>query len=150
MWWGKRLFRNVVADDAGPWHRAAATEDSPLLDTDIRRTYQHLLLKQHRRLLISWLSLIVVLFVGLMNDFFNVVPPWYLGMPLFGYALWLGLQFQRVSREAERSSRLRRGLCPACVYGLTGVPPRPDGLTICPECAAAWRISEVPDPAGGK
>jgi hypothetical protein len=40
-------------------------------------------------------------------------------------------------------SRMRRAMlashrCPACGYDLRGAEPGPDGLIICPECAAAW------------
>jgi len=36
---------------------------------------------------------------------------------------------------------LAAGICPSCGYRLFGVPPRPDGNTICPECAGAWMMS---------
>ncbi|MBL8757394.1 MAG: hypothetical protein JNK35_03060 [Phycisphaerae bacterium] len=31
-------------------------------------------------------------------------------------------------------------ICPACGYDLTGQPVAGDGCTVCPECAAAWRV----------
>lgn len=47
----------------------------------------------------------------------------------------------------ERPARLQaemlaRGLCPACGYGLAGVPPEEDGCRRCPECSAFWRRPE--------
>ena len=38
-----------------------------------------------------------------------------------------------------RDGLLTQGFCPACAHGLRGVPPGPDGCTVCPECGAAWR-----------
>lgn len=45
----------------------------------------------------------------------------------------------------ERSRSLRdsmgnRGLCAACGYDISNHEPEPDGCTVCPECAAAWRL----------
>ncbi len=31
-------------------------------------------------------------------------------------------------------------LCPSCAHDLNGVPPREGGVTVCPECGAAWRM----------
>lgn len=31
-------------------------------------------------------------------------------------------------------------ICPACGYDLTSQPVADDGCTVCPECAAAWRV----------
>ena len=38
-----------------------------------------------------------------------------------------------------RDGLLAQGLCPACGHGVRGIPPGPDGCTVCPECGAAWR-----------
>lgn len=35
------------------------------------------------------------------------------------------------------------GTCPSCGYGIAGVPSGADGLTICPECASAWRVGAI-------
>ncbi len=35
------------------------------------------------------------------------------------------------------------GCCASCGYDLHALPPGPDGLTICPECDAAWRFAGV-------
>ena len=34
-----------------------------------------------------------------------------------------------------------RGFCAACLYNMDGIPPDPDGCTVCPECSAAWLIN---------
>ena len=44
-------------------------------------------------------------------------------------------------RSAAARAMAREGACPSCGYGLTGVPSGDDGLTTCPECASAWRMS---------
>ena len=36
--------------------------------------------------------------------------------------------------------RAKQMQCLACNYELVGVPPEPDGCTVCPECGAAWRL----------
>jgi len=35
----------------------------------------------------------------------------------------------------------RHDRCACCGYALTALPADPDGLTICPECGAAWKLS---------
>lgn len=140
MWWGDRLLGNTIVDELGVRLPVAVTEESPLFDAKVRREWQRLLVARHRPILIGWLSLFGLLLIGAVIEYFGVKVPWYLLLPLLAYSIWLGVRFQRVAREALRSSRLSRGLCPACVYGLAGVPARTDGLTICPECAAAWRV----------
>jgi hypothetical protein len=32
------------------------------------------------------------------------------------------------------------GFCPGCLYDLSAAPRQEDGVCVCPECAAAWRI----------
>ena len=32
--------------------------------------------------------------------------------------------------------------CPNCDYQLAGLPPAPDGCTVCPECGAAWKLAQ--------
>lgn len=36
---------------------------------------------------------------------------------------------------------LRHGMCPRCAYPLRSVRADPQGITVCPECASAWRLS---------
>ena len=47
----------------------------------------------------------------------------------FALALWLA---RRAPGAVRRHSRLRRGLCPACAYNLSGLAP----TSPCPECGA--------------
>lgn len=44
------------------------------------------------------------------------------------------------SAEHGRDALLASRLCPSCGYGIVGVRPEPGGCTVCPECAAAWRV----------
>jgi hypothetical protein len=57
--------------------------------------------------------------------------------------------FRFVVRRADRIHAIHHmpamGLCPACGYGIRGVPSEADGCTVCPECGAAWRVP--PNPA---
>lgn len=49
---------------------------------------------------------------------------------------------------ARARQRVAAGLCGSCAYELAGVEPGPDGLTVCPECGAAWNASRKrPTPA---
>lgn len=43
-------------------------------------------------------------------------------------------------RIASRRSSLP-SVCLACTYDLTGLSAEADGCTVCPECAAAWRLA---------
>jgi hypothetical protein len=51
---------------------------------------------------------------------------------------------RRARRARVRWALLRHERCPHCGYDLRGSPVDPaDGATVCPECAAAWRLDEV-------
>lgn len=43
-------------------------------------------------------------------------------------------------RIHRRLAHLRMCLC--CGYELEGIPAESDGCTVCPECGAAWRLTE--------
>jgi hypothetical protein len=49
------------------------------------------------------------------------------------------------SAQHGRDALLASGLCPSCGYGIVGVRSEPDGCTVCPECAAAWRMTDGHD-----
>ncbi len=56
----------------------------------------------------------------------------------------------RGSSDPGRFARamLARFRCPRCVYHLDMCMPDPsDGVTVCPECGAAWRLRSIPLPA---
>lgn len=75
----------------------------------------------------SWIVLpILVSFV--VAVFGGVLMPFYLNLP------------NRWNRRAARELRW----CMKCAYSLEGVEPQADGCTVCPECAAAWKL-ESPD-----
>lgn len=40
---------------------------------------------------------------------------------------------------------IRARVYPVCGYDLRGLAAGADGLTCCPECDAAWRLSSEPD-----
>ncbi|MEM1165049.1 MAG: hypothetical protein AAGI30_02025 [Planctomycetota bacterium] len=67
------------------------------------------------------------------------------------------LYLRRTDTPAKRSRRGRRArpwdafrarpsACIACRFDLRGLEPEDDGCTVCPECGAAWRVGEDPDP----
>lgn len=41
---------------------------------------------------------------------------------------------------------LDHGLCVQCGYFIKGLPPEPDGCTVCPECGAAWKLPTCEKP----
>jgi len=98
-----------------------------------------------------------LLFASLSHLFFGIginggTGGPYLSLDSFGYfALefvfydgFMGLMDKlygwRSSKHA-RQAMLRAGLCPSCAYQIYEIPPDPDGCIICPECGAAWRLS---------
>lgn len=46
----------------------------------------------------------------------------------------------RLLWRGERGWCLVMRCCPACNYDMSGLTTRDDGLTVCPECGAAWRL----------
>lgn len=61
------------------------------------------------------------------------------GLSLFGVHGVLRFRHGCVP-ELFVAAMFRRRRCPACAYDLRGVPEDDDGITICPECGAAWRL----------
>jgi Zn ribbon nucleic-acid-binding protein len=52
-----------------------------------------------------------------------------------------GVGIVRPHRPAQTRQRfLAALLCPACAHDLKDIPARDDGVTVCPECGAAWRV----------
>jgi hypothetical protein len=101
-----------------------------------------------------------VLFAALMFPMQSVVSLIQHGDPAFGiglmltpiYLLGFGLPMGfYVSQRTWRSTALARAamlgfrLCPSCAHGIGKIPPAPDGCTVCPECAAAWRMTDGHD-----
>lgn len=56
------------------------------------------------------------------------------------------LRGENVRDAAREVALLRRGRCPGCGYRLWELPREADGLTVCAECGAAWRVGNPPDP----
>lgn len=50
------------------------------------------------------------------------------------------LAWQAALAPRQVSHRLIRRECPSCRYPLDGAVLQRDGCTVCPECAAAWRL----------
>ncbi len=95
------------------------------------------------------MTLILGTVIGAMHGWkvWGRLIPWTPVM-FIGYGVPIGYIAARYgwrSAEEGRDALLEAGLCPHCVHGIAGVPPRSDGCTICPECAAAWRV-EPPEP----
>jgi hypothetical protein len=47
--------------------------------------------------------------------------------------------FRRRLNRMARGQALAQEECPACGYGLKGIPRQEDQCRVCPECGAAWR-----------
>jgi hypothetical protein len=50
--------------------------------------------------------------------------------------------------DAVAAALLSEGRCPSCAYRLAAIRAGPDGVTVCPECGAAWRLSRNHAPTG--
>lgn len=59
------------------------------------------------------------------------------------YVPVLIIQERRRRRHRVTAVLLKHRRCPQCGYSLIGLPVDPaDGATVCPECAAAWRLDD--------
>ncbi len=143
MWWVERLCRVTVLDDVGVRHPVGYTADSPYGDPVARRDWQRFLFTRHRPVVMMWAGSLLIIGVALVVRFtrFPEMLFWALMITATLLSVPMAWHSHRLGRKSFRESRLRRHMCPACAYGIAGVPPRPDGLTVCPECAAAWRLS---------
>jgi hypothetical protein len=89
-------------------------------------------------------------FFFLTTAFDHPVLPFWMSLVLIltaGVGFSLAVQrFTMLRWNAERAlvdarkRFLADGRCLACGYAIRDVKPEPDGCSICPECAAAWRI----------
>ena len=59
-------------------------------------------------------------------------------------ALGLALHPITVPRaiRSHKQGFLREGYCPACGYAVAEFEPEADDCRVCPECGAAWRLTE--------
>src|SRR5262249_37412294 len=48
--------------------------------------------------------------------------------------------FGRIPIGARVDLMLRHTLCPDCGSSIKNIPAAPDGCTVCPKCAAAWKM----------
>lgn len=142
MSWVERFIYAAIIDDRGVRHRVRTSELSPIGDADIRREFQRSLLGSHRWLLLTWIGLLVLIFSFMFwrGPVMGDVVGYLAAVLLIFASLPLGWWFDGVRKQSLRRSRLSRSLCAACGYGIRGVPAQEDGLTICPECSAAWRV----------
>jgi hypothetical protein len=63
----------------------------------------------------------------------------------FGVSFLLGARrrhgkLEKIAPEILVLLTTHAGFCPGCLYDLTTTPRDEDGLNVCPECSAAWRI----------
>jgi hypothetical protein len=58
-----------------------------------------------------------------------------------GLFLLLFLFGRRLMLRLANNELLRQEVCASCGYDLSGGENDPDGLRICPECGAAWKLS---------
>lgn len=69
-----------------------------------------------------------------------------LGLALGGMWIYAGIRLTRsfgIDPDTMRKEMLARARCASCGYSLVGVPREADGCTVCPECAAAWRVPDL-------
>jgi hypothetical protein len=56
---------------------------------------------------------------------------------------WLIVHKRRTRRGRVSAVMIKHRRCPHCGYSLRGLPVDPsDGVTVCPECACAWRLDD--------
>ena len=71
---------------------------------------------------------------------FGFLFGWIFHGTIFGF---LASRYIWKNRTAAARAMMRTGLCPACAYQIHDIEPDPDGCTVCPECGAAWRLSDA-------
>lgn len=63
---------------------------------------------------------------------------------IIGCFVWSALTYNRRIPKAGRvliaAALIRENRCASCAYDLRSTPRGADGLTICPECGAAWKL----------
>lgn len=59
-----------------------------------------------------------------------------------GVIFWLSFRrtFSVGSRKVVREALLSHGRCASCGYKISDLEADDDGRTVCPECAAAWKV----------
>lgn len=87
------------------------------------------LLKNSRSDVLAFVELIVAS-SGILVHFV-----WLFGLAVSAAWLWVPL---------NAGATLRKSVCPHCRFSIAGIPPDPDGCTVCPECGAAWKLPPPP------
>jgi len=75
-----------------------------------------------------------------LNSWIVMLMAAMLCLPLY----WIAYVFFSKSTSVQYLRILKHNsICPSCLFGLTDLPIKPDGCTVCPECGAAWRLPEA-------
>jgi len=78
------------------------------------------------------------------------VPAWVAPVPSLCLIVALGWGWRRAARTqlagSIRDACLSQACCASCGYSLAGLSSESDGCTVCPECAAAWKMPEKAAP----
>jgi hypothetical protein len=72
-----------------------------------------------------------------------IVPIYLFASSAYGL-LFLWSRTRNLHAGALRKGFLACHCCASCGYSLRGLTPQPDGCTVCPECASAWKLEAMP------
>jgi hypothetical protein len=144
-----------IEDDAGVrvplWMPRRSTDSADTVPAEVRQRLEFLLDRgdsdRRFRMVMVMLAGIVLVPMGL-----TLTRTWPMFAAVATIALLLHFLHRRmmwgtVSREV-RQTLIASGCCPSCGYVLRGIPGGTDGLTVCPECSARWRLTSAG--AGGQ
>lgn len=99
---------------------------------------------------IAALALLAVLLIGLTAVFGPQVIAIAMFSPVSSSIIVLvslagvaGVSWYRERAESVKRDMIRAARCPACAYPIGGIEPETDACTTCPECGAAWRLSDA-------
>lgn len=143
-----QLFANVVPGAALRERLRMSREEVARLRRDLRA---------YRAIGAAFGFLGIYLGVGIASSLLYAILIDGFGMPdVFGKVILIGSVAAGVclyrfglghSRYRLCHAMLRLCRCASCGYSLSGISAEADGCTVCPECAAAWKIKEAAEEA---
>lgn len=109
---------------------------SVLIRRTLLRRKRTLRRKLSRPVLIAILALVIVLMATLIAA---DPAPFLLMFVMCAVGCFL---YQMQFRRWEAQLPSIPNVCVACAYDLSGIEPESDGCTVCPECGAAWNLTQ--------
>jgi hypothetical protein len=84
---------------------------------------------------------------GVSASWLWIIAPFLAGLTMWPLYRPIGRRVRRSAAADLRMGYIDSGRCVSCGFSLDGLPVEADGMTVCPECGAAWKLKNWSRPS---